>query len=92
MRLLKSLNTGVVLPFSEAALLTPNVREMTQNEVNEYLASIGKAPSAPVVEVVEEVEEPEETVTNVEMGVTVTQDFSEGEPDVSEVLKALETE
>lgn len=91
MRLLKSLSTGVVIPYTPAALKHSNVREMTAAEVQEYLASMNvEAPAVeaepePVVEA-----EPEPVV--VETGKVVTQDFEDGEPDADEVLAALEVD
>lgn len=91
-RLLKSLSTGVVLPYVEAALKGENVRELTPAEVAEYMASIGKADApapAPVVEPEPVFEEP---APEIAKGVTVTRDYSEGEPNAAEVLKALEVD
>ncbi len=40
-RYLKSLTTGVVLPYSEAALKTADIRLMEPSECAEYEASLG---------------------------------------------------
>jgi hypothetical protein len=84
-RYLKSLNTGVVLPYVEAALLSPGVREMTAEECAEYDASLGKKSStAPAAK--KKVRKKKQAAKT---GVA-TQDISEGEPSAEEVLKALE--
>ena len=95
-RFLVSLNTGVVLPFCEAALKSPGVRETTSEESAAYEASVKAnvkvepmdvtpVPAEPLIEVAE----PE---VEVEAVSVVTQDISEGEPDVEAVLGALETD
>lgn len=90
-RLLKSLTTGVVLPYNPAALKSANVREMTAQEVAEYMGTLDQKAEAP-----QPVAEPEpvfeEPAPEIETGVVVTQDYSEGEPDADEVLKALEVD
>ena len=100
-RYLKSLVTGVVLPYNTAALKSADVRQMSASECAEYEASIGKtsAPAPDAVEVtttpvVEEpvVEEPvveEPVVTEPEVGEHIVEDF---DPDVAGVLGALEVE
>lgn len=90
-RLLKSLQTGVVLPFSKAALDNANVREMTAAEVTEYMDAITGNKAAAPAPVVEEAPA-ESSAPPIARGVTVTRDFSEGEPSAAEVLKALETD
>lgn len=90
-RLLKSLSTGVVLPYVEATLLSQEVREMTPAEVDEYMATItGKKVAAPAPVI--ESQPAEKPAAQVARGVTVTRDYSEGEPSAAEVLKALETD
>lgn len=91
-RYLKSLSTGVVLPYVEATLLNAKVREMTPAECEEYEASIGVSNSPPPAP--EPVAEPEPVAAPaaVEKGVTVTRDISEGEPDVDAVIAALEVD
>jgi hypothetical protein len=87
-RYLKSLETGVVLPYVQAALLSPGVREMSAEECEEYEASIGKTPvvkKAPKKKAAK-------VETAVAKGEVVTKDISEGEPTADEVLKALETD
>lgn len=92
-RFLVSLNTGVVLPFCEAALKSPGVRELSSEEAAAYLASVEQkkvepmdltpTPAEPLIDV--PAPEPEK----VEV---VTQDFADGEPDVEAVLGALEVD
>jgi hypothetical protein len=96
---LKSLITGVVLPYVEASLLSKNVRVMTPEECAEYEASLPggvKTPAAapeptpaPEPVAVAAIETPP---TEVKKGVTVTRDISEGEPNVDEVIAALEVD
>lgn len=95
-RFLVSLNTGVVLPFCEAALKSPGVRELSPEEATAYLASVKRKTVAPLdvtpvaVEPLFEVApEPE---VEVEAVTVMTQDISEGEPDVEAVLGALEVD
>ena len=87
-RYLKSLSTGVVLPYVEAALLSPGVREMTADECAEYEASIGKKPAA---QPVRKKKAPKPAAEPVKGEVT-TRDISEGEPSAEEVLKAIESD
>lgn len=94
-RYLVSLNTGVVLPFNENALKSPGVREVTPAEAAAYEASVKAKKVAPMdmtpepVEPLIEVPEPEPVVEAV---AVVTQDITEGEPDVEAVLGALEAD
>lgn len=98
MRLLKSLSTGVVVPYTPAALKHSNVREMTAAEVQEYLASMNvEAPAVeaepePVVEAEPEPVVEAEPEPVVETGKVVTRDYEDGEPDADEVLAALEVD
>lgn len=94
-RYLKSLNTGVVLPYVQAALLSPGVREMTAEECAEYEASIGKAPQPAQAAKKKKRKKPAEEKaekTQVAKGKTVTRDISEGEPDAAAVLEALKVD
>jgi len=91
-RYLKSLNTGVVLPYVEAALLSPGVREMTAEECAEYEASIGKTPQPAKAAKKKKRKKPAEEKAEVAKGKTVTRDISEGEPDAAEVLEALKVD
>lgn len=93
-RYLKSLTTGVVLPYVEASLKNADVREMSAEECAEYEASIGKTPEPEIVPVVEPSPEPEPEPepAEIETGTVVTHDFEEGEPDAEAVLKALEVD
>jgi hypothetical protein len=94
-RYLKSLVTGVVLPYNTATLKSADVRQMSASECVEYEESMGLV-SAPVVEepVVEEpvVEEPVVEEPVIEEPVVEIQDHSEGEPEIEAVLGALEAE
>ena len=85
---LKSLVTGVVLPYSEAALKSADIRLMEPAECEEYEASVGgvAAPvEPPVVEAVAEEPVVEEVVDE-----PVLEDDSED--DIDEVIAALEIE
>lgn len=90
-RYLKSLTTGVILPYVEAALKNADVVVCTAEEAAAYETSVGAKPSPPEPEapVVEEVEVEE---VEVKVGAVVTQDFEDGEPDADEVLEALRIE
>lgn len=96
-RYLVSLNTGVVLPYIEASLKSPGVRELTSEEAATYEASVksrtvklmditpvAQAAAAPILNVA-----PASKPVSVEV---VTQDFADGEPDVEAVLGALGVE
>lgn len=92
-RFLVSLNTGVVLPWCEASLKSPGVRELSSEEAAAYLASVEQKK----VEPMDLTPEPAEPIIDVpppkpEKVEVVTQDFSEGEPDIDEVLGALEVD
>jgi len=86
-RYLKSLTTGVVLPYVEAALLNKNIREMTPEECAEYEASIGKKPAAQPAP-----KKAPKPPAEPAKGEVVTRDISEGEPTAEEVLKAIEAD
>lgn len=89
-RYLKSLETGVVLPYVQAALLSPGVREMSPEECAEYEASLGKTPKPQQVQKKKR-KQPAEKV-KVAKGATVTRDISEGEPSAADVLEALKVD
>lgn len=97
-RYLVSLNTGVVLPYIEASLKSPGVRELTPEEAATYEASLkAKQKTEPMDMTPEaaapliEVPDPEPEV-EVEAVTVVTQDFADGEPEVEAVLGALEVD
>lgn len=85
---LKSLATGVVLPYVEASLKSADVRKMSAEECAEYEASMSK----PVVQ--EAVPEPEPVFEEPAAAVEVeVEDYTpEDDPQVQEVLGALETD
>lgn len=94
-RYLVSLTTGVVLPYVPAALKSPNVRELSADEAAQYedglktkkkFEPMDVAPQAAAPLLTPE-PEPEPVVAEV-----VTQDISEGEPDIDAVLGALEAD
>lgn len=87
-RYLKSLTTGVVLPYVEASLLNKNIREMTPEECAEYEKSIGKKPAAQPAPK----KKASKPAAQPAKGEVVTRDISEGEPTADEVLKAIETD
>lgn len=102
-RYLKSLQTGVVLPYSEALAKSADVAAMTAAECAEYEASMGVTPSvvvqdsAPVVEEpapVEEVPVPVAEEPEFEEVVFESPAIKEDEtpPEVDEVIAALDTE
>ena len=94
-RYLVSLNTGVVLPYNEAALKSPGVRETTSEESAAYEAAVATRSVKPIdvvpppAEPLIDTPKPEPVVKEVEV---VTQDFAEGEPDIDAVLGALEAD
>jgi hypothetical protein len=96
-RYLVSLNTGVVLPYSEAALKSPGVRMLSADEAAQYEdglktkkkfepMDVTSQSAAPLL-TPEPEPKPEPVVAEV-----VTQDISEGEPDIDAVLGALEAD
>lgn len=101
---LKSLVTGVVLPYVEQSLKSADVRLMEPAECAEYEASIGltsdpspdvvepTVTAEPVVEPEPVVEEPvvETVVEEVTTSEMEVTDISEGPSDVEGVLSALE--
>ena len=90
---LKSLVTGVVLPYNEAALKSADIRLMEPAECKEYEASVGgvAAPvEPPVVEAVAEEPVVEEPVVEEVVDEPVLEDDSED--DIDEVIAALEIE
>lgn len=92
-RYLVSLNTGVVLPYVPATMKSPGARELTAEEAATYEESVKKKTVAPI-DVTPPAAEPKLVVSEPEPVVAevVTQDFSEGEPDVEAVLGALEVD
>ena len=95
-RFLVSTNTGVVLPYNEAALKSPGVRLLSSDEEAAYLASI---KSKEKIEPMDLTPEPAEPLIEVPAPVVevapvsvVTQDIEDGEPDVEAVLGALEVD
>lgn len=96
-RYLKSLQTGVVLPYSEALAKSADVAPMTAAECAEYEVSMGVTPS---IETVEEpapvVEEPAPVVEEPEFEEVVFEspaiEEEETPPEVDEVIAALDTE
>ena len=101
-RYLKSLQTGVVLPYSEALAKSADVAAMTAAECAEYEASMGVTPSvvqdsAPVVEEPAPVEEaPVQLAEEPEFEEVVFEspaiEEDETPPEVDEVIAALDTE
>lgn len=90
-RYLKSLQTGVVLPYSEALAKSADVAPMTEAECVEYEVSMGVAPSTSVAEqpapvVVESAPVVEDPVFEE----VVVEDATP--PEVDEVIAALDTE
>lgn len=88
-RYLKSLVTGVVLPYVEASLKSADLRKMSAEECAEYEASMNK----PVVQ--EAVPEPEPVFEEPEVVVEpepVEVEVEEYDPSVEKVLGALETD
>ena len=86
---LKSLVTGVVLPYNEPALKCADIRLMEPAECEEYEASLGSTadPSPDAVEVTPTAEVEEPVVEEPVVGEHVVEDF---DPDVEGVLGALE--
>lgn len=95
-RFLKSLVTGVVLPYNEAALKSADIRKMSAEECEEYEASM-KSSSDPhpdvVVPTVTADPHPDVVKTTPavepEVGEVILEDF---DPDVEGVLGALEVD
>lgn len=96
-RYLKSTTTGVVLPFNETTLrVSPHVIELSAHEAMEYEKKMGvrseDAAPPPVAPAPEPIKEAAPETVKVAKGVVASQDISDGEPDVQEVLSALEVE
>ena len=88
-RYLKSLSTGVILPYVAASLKSPGVREATSEEATEYEASLG------IVNTAKPASKPKakaKVSKKTRKKKVVTQDISEGEPDPDEVLAALKVD
>jgi hypothetical protein len=86
---LKSLVTGVVLPYVPASLKCADIRLMDPAECAEYEASLNKpvAEAAPTP-AVETLPDPEVLVVEPEIGEVLVEDLDP----VAEVLGALETD
>ena len=79
-RYLKSLATGVVLPYVEASLKSADVRLMDPEECAEYEAGLNRPVASEVVE--------PEVVAEPEVGEVLVEDLDP----VEEVLGALEVD
>ena len=87
-RYLKSLATGVVLPYNEAALKSAGIRLMEPAECAEYEASIGLNPAEAAPEPVFE----EVVITTADTPQPEPEVVESDDDDASQVLAALEVD